>query len=60
MVSRLLKPEEVAQRLSVSPKMVRTWLREGKLPGVRLGRLWRIDAEALEHFLKSQMRKKPD
>ena len=28
MADRLLKPEEVALRLSVSPKMVRTWLRD--------------------------------
>ena len=53
MADRLLKPEEVAERLAVSAKMVRSWLREGKLPGVRLGRLWRIDPQALEQFLKT-------
>lgn len=51
-MKRLLKPEEVAERLAVSPKMVRAWLRDGKLPGVRLGRLWRVDPDALERFIQ--------
>lgn len=55
-MTRLLKPEEVADRLAISPKMVRAWLREGKLPGIRLGRLWRVDPEALERFLRGELR----
>lgn len=51
-MNRLLKPEEVAERLAVSPKMIRAWLRDGKLPGIRLGRLWRVDPEALERFIR--------
>lgn len=48
----LLTPEEVAERLAVSPKMIRAWLRDGRLPGIRLGRLWRVNPDALERFLE--------
>jgi excisionase family DNA binding protein len=37
-----LTVKEVAHKLSIKPKTVRKWLREGKLKGVKLGRLWRI------------------
>lgn len=47
----LLTPEEVAERLAVSAKMIRAWLRDGRLPGIRLGRLWRVNPDALERFL---------
>jgi len=40
MAEKLLTPEEVAEHLAVSPKSIRKWLREGKLKGVRVGRLW--------------------
>jgi len=48
---RLLKPEEVAERLAVTPKSIRQWLREGRLRGIRAGRLWRIRPEDVEEFI---------
>ena len=51
MTEELLTPKEVAERLSVSPKSIRAWLRQGKLKGVRVGRLWRIRERDLEAFL---------
>lgn len=50
-MERLLTPEEAAERLAVSPKSIRKWLREGKLKGVRAGRLWRIRERDLEAFV---------
>jgi len=44
-------PDEVAEILKVTPKVVRAWLRDGKLPGLRLGRLWRIRESDLESFI---------
>ena len=52
MTVTLLTPDEVAERLAVSPKIVRQWLRDGKLPGIRLGRLWRVNPDALERVLR--------
>ena len=51
MAEKLLTPEEVAEHLAVSPKSIRKWLREGKLKGVRVGRLWWIRERDLEAFL---------
>lgn len=50
-MNALLKPEQVAERLAISPKMVRAWLRDGRIPGVRIGRLWRVDPDALETWI---------
>lgn len=50
--SRLLKPEEAAWRLGISPTTIKKWLRNGKLPGVKVGILWRIDESDLEKFIE--------
>ncbi len=49
----LYTPEEVAQRLKVTPYTVRRLLREGKLQGVKPGGVqrWRITKSALEAYL---------
>jgi len=48
---RLLRPDEVAEMLQVSRRTVVRWLKEGRLKGVRVGRLWRVREEDLEAFL---------
>jgi excisionase family DNA binding protein len=52
MEERFLTPEEAAERLSVSPKSVREWLRTRKLKGVKAGRLWRVREDDLKKFLE--------
>lgn len=59
---RLLSVAEVARRLDVSEETVRRWLREGRLPGYRLGggrSGWRISESDLAEFLRST-RHEPD
>jgi excisionase family DNA binding protein len=51
MVERLLTPEAAANRLGIAPRTLREWLRSGKLPGVKLGRLWRVKETDLEAFI---------
>lgn len=34
--------EEVAEILAVSPQLVYKMLREGEMPGKKLGRVWRV------------------
>ncbi|MBO8140902.1 MAG: helix-turn-helix domain-containing protein [Firmicutes bacterium] len=51
MAERLLTLEEVAERLVVAPKTIRDWLREGKLRGLKVGKLWRVREQDLEAFL---------
>lgn len=50
----MLTVPEVAERMRVSPELVRRWLRQGRMRGIRLGgtRLgWRILDTELERFL---------
>lgn len=56
MDSKMLSPEEVAERLSVTPNTIRGWLREGTLKGVKLGnKIWRISEEELQaHIYREQ------
>jgi len=51
-MKRLLTPDQTAELLAVSPKVIRAWLRDGKIPGIRLGRLWRVDPEELEKAIR--------
>lgn len=48
----LLTVEEVASNLKISPKIIRKWLRDGMLSGIKLGRVWRIDEKDLEEFIQ--------
>ena len=52
MDGRMLTPEEVAERLAVTPNTVRGWLRDGTLKGVKLGkRVWRINENEIHSYL---------
>jgi excisionase family DNA binding protein len=50
-MGEVLTIEEAAARLKLKPQTVRDWLNAGKLKGVKLGRVWRVDAEALDRLL---------
>jgi excisionase family DNA binding protein len=51
--SNLLTPEQVAERLAISRLTVMKWLREGRIPGQKLGRkTWRINPDDLDTFLQ--------
>jgi len=52
-LDQLLTPEQAAKALAVSPRTVKQWLRDGKLPGVKLaGKVWRVKASDLQAFIK--------
>ncbi|OPX20363.1 MAG: hypothetical protein BZ151_04355 [Desulfobacca sp. 4484_104] len=45
---RLFRPDEVAQLLDLSRRTVYRMIRDGRLPGVRMGsRPWRVPRESL-------------
>lgn len=48
----LMTVEEVATYLKVHPEVVRRWLREKKLPGLKVGKEWRIAKEDLDKYLE--------
>lgn len=51
MAEKILTPEQVAERLAVTPKAVREWLKSGMLPGRKIGRLWRIRERDYDAFV---------
>jgi excisionase family DNA binding protein len=52
----LYTPDEAASILKLSAYTVRRLLREGKLPGIKIGagQLWRIRKDQLEAYLTAQ------
>ena len=54
----LLTVEEAAKYLKVKPNVLRRWLREGRIPGIKLGVNWRIDEQDLQKHLE-QLKKIP-
>ena len=55
----LLTPEEAAAILKLSTFTIRKLLRNGTLPGIKIGggKEWRIDRSDLERYLASQRTK---
>lgn len=51
-MSRYLTVAEVADLLRVHPETIRTYLKGGKIKGLKLEREWRISDSALSTFLK--------
>jgi excisionase family DNA binding protein len=54
----MLTVDAVARRLSVRPEAVRSWLRERRLRGVRLGGTklgWRVSPAEVERFVNEAM-----
>jgi excisionase family DNA binding protein len=49
---KLLKPEQVAERLSVSPLSVKKWLRAGRLKGVKVSGMWRVYESELNELIQ--------
>lgn len=59
---QLLKVPEVAEYLRIGSEATRRWLREGKLPGINLGRGsgWRVRRGDLARFLADRQRTQGD
>ena len=49
-VGALYTPAEVAALLKVTPRTVQAWIRAGRLPARRYGRLYRVRAADLAAF----------
>lgn len=45
-------PRELAAILDVPELRVRQWLRDGRIQGIRRGRVWQIPHDELERILK--------
>lgn len=61
MCDRFLTPEEAAEALQVSKAVVMRLLKEGVMPGRRVGgRWWRISERGLHEWLSSRRNPAPD
>lgn len=45
--------EEVAAYLRVKPSTVYDWAKQGKIPAVKMGRLWRFETEKIEEWVRN-------
>jgi len=55
-VGALYTPAEVAALVKVTPRTVRAWIRAGRLPARRYGRLYRVRAADLAQFGRATAR----
>lgn len=51
-MGKILTIEQAAEMLHLNPQVVRKYLREGKLPGMKIGRHWRVSEEGLSEFVR--------
>jgi excisionase family DNA binding protein len=51
---KLLNLREAASLLRAHPRTIVSWLRKGRLPGVKAPGGWRISAEQLESFVRGE------
>jgi len=53
---KILTVPQAAEQLQVSERTVYEWLRCGKLPGRKIGKVWRLSADAIIDFLRGEVR----
>ena len=49
----ILTVRQAAELLQAEERTVRSWLRQGRIPGRRIGREWRISEDGLHRWLNS-------
>ena len=49
---QILTVLQAAEQLQVSDRTLYGWLRAGKIPGRKIGKVWRISGEAIAEFLR--------
>jgi excisionase family DNA binding protein len=55
MKSKLLTVDELSEHLRVHKTTIYRMLKEGKLPGFRVGTDWRFDVDVIERWQRDQM-----
>jgi len=51
---KYLTVKQAADILQVDPRTLRRYLKEGEIPGIKLGNRWRIDRDDLDEFMKER------
>jgi len=55
---RLLTLDEVAEFLHINPMTVYAWVKDGKIPAFKIGKVWRFKKTEIDEWLKKQKYKK--
>jgi excisionase family DNA binding protein len=58
-MSEFLKPAEVASKLHVTPRTLRTYLRRGAIQAIKLEGRWLIPASAIDQLLAEHVLSRP-
>jgi len=53
-MDEILEPKQVADMLKVHHRTIIRWAEQGKIPGFKLGDLWRFRREAIEEFIRKE------
>ena len=51
---KILTVAEVSEILRIGEKTIRDLLRAGELPGVKIGKAWRIPEDALKKYIRGE------
>jgi excisionase family DNA binding protein len=52
----LISAEEAGRILGIHPKTVKRMAGHGTVPGMRIGKLWKFRASALDEWMRSQIK----
>ena len=53
-IERLYDAHEVAAQCKLSEKSLHKWARQGVIPAVKFGRLWRFRKTAIDQYMESK------
>jgi excisionase family DNA binding protein len=53
--TKILTVQQAAEQLQVSQRTVYQWLRNGKIPGRKIGKVWRLSEDAIVDFLRGEV-----
>jgi excisionase family DNA binding protein len=53
-IEQYYSADEIAEKLSLTPRVVRELLKSGELKGIKIGRSWRVSESNLNKFLKRE------
>ena len=53
-MGQILTTKELADYLNLTEVTIYKYLKEGKIPGHRIGKSWRFDKDQIDNFLKRE------
>ncbi|HDN85864.1 MAG: hypothetical protein DRP68_04830 [Candidatus Omnitrophota bacterium] len=56
-VPRLMSVEELAHYLGLKRQTIYNWLHQGKISGIKIGKVWRFNRKEILRWLKEQKNK---